>query len=133
MFGEAKELKDLHKDLQEANYIRSEMEDVILPLQFLYQTESKPPLAHEEEGSSLDDYGGDFFGGEHPHDSILEEHAPSLDAIFYDDSGPKASKRKKKYKRKDWEFLVPLGGPRHSGRVKACSGARLLGLEEASF
>ena len=38
VYGEAKELKDLHKDLQEANYTSKEMEDVIPPLNLLYQS-----------------------------------------------------------------------------------------------
>ena len=134
MYGGAQELKDLHKDLHEAKYTQSEIEEAVPPLQFLYQ--SKQQRVHEPEGdglSSLDDFDDDaFFRDNKPFDS--EERAPSLDALFYDDSGYKASRKKKKYKRRDWESLLPPGGPRRSGRVKARSVLSMFaGMEEASI
>ena len=134
MYGGTQDLKDLHKDLHEAKYTPSEIEEVVPPLKFLYQSEQH--RVHEPEGdglSSLDDFDDDaFFRDNKPFDS--EERAPSLDALFYDDSGYKASRKKKKYKRRDWESLLPPGGPRRSGRVKARSALSMFaGMEEASI
>ena len=120
LYGDAKELQDLHKDLCDAKYSNSEIEEVV-PLHFLYKSEQQQTHAPEGDGlSSLDDYDDDtFFRDNKPTDS--EDRAPSLDAIFYDDSGPKTSKKKKKYKRRDWESMLPPGEPRLSGCVKARS------------
>ena len=108
------------------------MEDVIPPINLLYQTPHQPTWSLEEDGSSLEDSGDAFLGGDRSRDSISE--ALSLDAIFYDDCGSKGSKyKKKKYKRRDWVSLVLPGGPRRSVRVKARLGARVLGGEEESF
>ena len=132
VYGEAKELKDLHKDLQEANYTSKEMEDVIPPLNLLYQSPHQPSWSHEEERSSLEDSGDAFLGGYQSRDSVSE--APSLDAIFYEDCGSKGLKKsRKKYKRRDWVSLVPPGSPRRSTPVKARLGVRLLGMEEESI
>ena len=47
------------------------------------------------------------------------DRVPSLDAIYYDDDYPMAGRHGRKYKRKDYSSLVPLGGPRWSGRLRA--------------
>ena len=133
LYGDAKELQDLHKDLCDAKYSNSEIEEVV-PLHFLYKSEQQQTHASEGDGlSSLDDYDDDtFFRDNKP--TNFEDRAPSLDAIFYDDSGPKTSKKKKKYKRRDWESMLPPGGPRCSGRVKTRSAFSMFsGMEEASI
>ena len=55
--------------------------------------------------------------GEEPQE--FSDKAPSMDAIYYDDEFPLLGKHRKKYKRKDYSSLVPSGGPRRLGRMRA--------------
>ena len=101
----------LHKDLQAAHYDSEEMHDIIPPQNMLYDL-PRDSLDKREESFDSDN----ALGEESQEGS---DRAPSLDAIYYDDDYPMAGRRGRKYKRKDYSSLVPLGGLRRSGRLKA--------------
>ena len=77
--------------------------------------------AHEREDfSSLDDRDGAFLSKDQYREDLLKpaEDTHSMDALFYEDDF-KASKKVRKYKRKDWAAMAPPGGPRRSGQLRA--------------
>ena len=53
------------------------------------------------------------------------EKAPSVDDIDYEEAYSKVGRLRKKYKRKDYSDMIPPGGPRRSGRLKAFKQSKL--------
>ena len=69
---------------------------------------------------------GAFFSTDQNREARLQqEESFSMDALFYG-VGSKASKKWRKYRRKDWVSMVPLGGPRRSGRLRSSVSASFL-------
>ena len=101
--------KALHQDLKDEHYTLEEVN------QFVSSGGLEVPLTQpyyaREDFSSLDDRDG-------ASEKKLDEDTHSMDAIFYEDDFM-ASKKIRKYKRKDWAAMAPPGGPRRSGRLRA--------------
>ena len=78
----------------------------------------KDPLNLREESEGSDDQMEEVDWEE-------SEKAPSVDDIYYEEAYPKVGRLRKKYKRKDYSDMIPLGGPRRSGHLKAFKQSKL--------